>query len=318
MTNRILLMSSLSAMCAFAACTGSTVSVIELDNGSSPVSGSDAGIAAPAIVEAGEASPVEAGRWLPPECRLPVGLEHSFTSLADTEAHITGTWWRCSGFINAPADNEGLELSATQARFLVRDGESLAYKTDAAYESSVTLYNIGLLAFRTMTGGGNGYQARASEDARFMELTEITGGTTTRWARAASAPKPAGPPGSCAVASAHEYTSIADVTTRLTGRWSICSGYLTEPGTTTKGIEFAPPLAYFLVDSGGTLVRGPSPLTVRMLPNDGSVTGGTLYQIDIINSAGWVRSYYSVVDESGAHLVLDNPYSAPATLNRVP
>ena len=65
-------------------------------------------------------------------------------------------------------------------------------------------------------------------------------------------------PASCAASGAtvHTFTSLADFTARLQGRWLGCAGFIYQPADAV-GIEIAGEFAYFLIQGpGNTLVRG--------------------------------------------------------------
>ena len=91
---------------ALAACSGQVVEIGAHDQGLGLDGGNDSG-----NVDGG---PIDDGGLTGPElpkCEAPTGPVHEYTSIADTEARIAGTWLLCSGGINSPADTAGIELS---------------------------------------------------------------------------------------------------------------------------------------------------------------------------------------------------------------
>lgn len=294
-------LSSLFFVCSLSvvACTGAVVPIGEIDKNTSPLDGADVGGKLPA-------------------CETPSGPVHAYTSISDTEARIAGTWLLCSGRIGSPGDTGGIELSPGKARFLVKEGETLAPRADAAYERSVAFIDTsgmngtGSYQMNLSSGvGTNMYSTRTSEDGKFLELNEATSALQARYVRVAAPPPP------CGIASAaHAYTSIADVTARVSGRWAICSGGITGPAD-AKGLELAAAQAYFLVGAAGSLARGAGwdyERTVQILDNT-VMNGAGSYQINLSTGAG-TNMYFSRVSESGDVLELDEATSGKKVVYR--
>lgn len=288
------------------ACTGSVVPIGEIDKDRSPLDGTGPGPAASGL----------------PACETPTGPVHAYSSIADTEARVAGTWLLCSGRIGSPGDTAGIELLAGNARFLVKEGDALVPKADAAYERKVSFidttgmngagsYQINL---ESAAGGTNMYFSRVSEDGKFLELNEGTSGLQGRYVRVAAAPKP------CAITgAAHAYTSIADVTGRIAGKWEICAGGITGPAD-ARGLELTAAQAYYLIQAGGALSRGAGwdyERTVQVLDVTG-MNGPGSYQINLSTGAG-TNMYFSRISETGDVLELDEGTSGKkVTYRRVP
>lgn len=243
-----------------------------------------------------------------PKCEEPSGDTHAYESVDDAAARVAGTWYLCSGTIVSPSDTAGIEITGSQARFLVaKDGE-LHYATtdydrtvewvDATAMNGPGSYQLNLSTSTTT----NMYSSRTSADGRFLELSEGTSGNRARYVRAKAAPP------SCTVGSTvHEYTSVEDVRTRIAGKWSICSGDITSP-IGTKGIELAPNKAYFLFDDGAGLARRAGWDYERDIEifDTGAMGGVGKYQIDIsdIGGSGYTNMYQSRISSTGNALEL--------------
>lgn len=252
-----------------------------------------------------------------PACEPPSGPVDEYTSIADTEARIAGTWLLCSGGINSPADSAGIKLSPGKAEFLQKSGNTLVVGPGAEYQRVVTFvdatgmngpgsYQINFQA----SAGGNGYFSRTSKDGRFLELNEGTSAKQARYVRVPEKP-------ACAISGApHAYTSIADVAARVKGRWEVCSGGISSPDN-ARGLEIDGATAWFLLDSTGTLARGPGwdyerevdIIDVTLMNGPGS------YQINLSTGAG-TNMYFSRVSESGDVLELDEGTSAKKVVYR--
>lgn len=285
------------------ACSGATVPLGEIDQGAT------AGEPKPTppidddgLVATGTDS------WEIPECATPSGDVHAYTSIADAEARVEGAWFLCTGGIGSPGDTKGIAIEGGKAHFLVTSGGALVKGTGADYERTVSFVDT-----TAMNGPGsyqmnlssavgfNAYFTRTSEDGRFLELNEGTSAKQGRYVRAK--PKTTAP--SCGVTNAHAYTSIADVSTRIAGRWRICSGGIGSPAD-TKGLELAGAKAWFLVASGGALVRGfgwDYERSVEVLDTT-SMNGPGSYQINLKTGAG-MNAYFSRISEAGDVLELD-------------
>jgi len=283
---------------ALVACTGSVVPIGEIDKNTSPL---DTGGGGPKL----------------PACETPTGPVHTYTSVADTEARLAGTWLLCSGGIGSPADTGGLELSPGKARFLVREGDALSPRADAAYERSVAFIDTtamngpGTYQMNLTGVGTNMYSTRTSEDGKFLELNEATSAKQARYVRVST------PPPACGISgAAHAYTSIADVSSRIAGKWTICSGGITGPAD-AKGLELEATQAYFLVGAGASLARGAGwdyERAVQILDNTG-MNGAGSYQINLSTGAG-TNMYFSRVSESGDALELDEATSGKKVVYR--
>jgi hypothetical protein len=144
------------------------------------------------------------------------------------------------------------------------------------------------------------YFSRTSEDGRFLELNEGTSAKQARYVRVPAKP-------ACAISGApHAYTSVADVAARIKGKWAVCSGGITSPAD-TKGLEFDGAAdAWFLIDSSGSLVRGPGWDYERdvALVDTTSMNGPGSYQINLSTGAG-TNMYFSRLSEAGDVLELD-------------
>jgi hypothetical protein len=291
---------------ALAACSGQVVEIGAHDQGLASDGGTDSG-----NVDGG------GGGGLP-ACEPPTGPVHEYTSIADTEARIAGTWLLCSGGIHSPADTAGIELSPGKAQFQTKVGDSLVPGSGADYERTVAFVDAtgmngpGSYQINLSTGGGtNHYFSRASEDGRFLELNEGTSGHQARYVRVPT--KSAG----CGITGApHAYTSIADVAARIEGKWAVCSGGINSPAD-TKGLELAGADAFFLIDSSGSLVRGPGwdyERDVAVIDTTG-MNGPGSYQINLSTGAG-TNMYFSRVSEDGDVLELDEGTSGKKVVYR--
>jgi hypothetical protein len=251
-----------------------------------------------------------------PTCEAPSGPVHDYTSIADTEARTAGTWLLCSGGISSPADTAGLELSPGKAQFLTKAGGSLVpgsgdYQRTVEILDTTAMNGAGSYQINLSTAvGTNMYLSRTSEDGRFLEMNEATSGKQARYVRV---PKAA----ACAISGApHAYTSTADLSARIAGKWAVCSGGVTSPSD-TRGIEFQAALAHFLVDSAGTLVRGPGwdyERRVQIIDTT-AMNGAGSYQINLSTGAG-TNMYFSHVSESGDVLELDEGTSGKKVIYR--
>lgn len=255
-----------------------------------------------------------------PTCEAPTGPVHTYTSIADTEARIAGTWLLCSGGINSPVDTAGIELGSAKARFLQKSGDTLSpgagweYERDVAFIDATSMNGAGSYQINFSAGGGtNMYFSRTSEDGRFLELNEGTSGKQARYVRVPAKP-------ACAISGApHAYTSIADVAARIEGKWAVCSGGINSPAD-TKGLEVAGADAFFLIDGAGNLVRGPGWDYERNLQilDTTSMNGAGSYQVNLSTGAG-TNMYFSRVSESGDVLELDEGTSGKkVTYRRIP
>lgn len=295
--------SSVLLLCsaALGACSGQVVAIGEHDQGLSPQpDGGGAG-----NVDAGGG---DDGSDELPACEAPSGPVHEYTSIADTESRIAGTWLLCSGGINSPADTAGLELSPGKAHFLQKNGSTLAAGPGADYERNVAFVDATSMNgpgsyqinFERPGVGFNSYFSRVSSDGRFLELNE---GTSSKQARYVRVTKKAS---ACAISGApHSYTSVADVAARIAGRWAVCSGGINSPQD-ARGLEIAGADAWFLVDSSGTLVRGPGWDYERdvAIIDTTSMNGPGSYQINLSTGAG-TNMYFSRVSQAGDVLELD-------------
>jgi hypothetical protein len=294
---------------ALFACSGQVVPIGEHDQGlgSVPPNNDDAG-----------GTSADAGTNLP-TCETPTGPIHEFTSIADTQARLAGTWLLCSGGIGSPADTGGIELAADQAHFLVKSGATLVRGAGADYDRTVSFvdttamngpgsYQMNLQG----AAGMNMYFSRTSEDGKFLELNEATSAKQARYVRVSS------PPPACAISGApHAYTSIADVSARIAGKWSICSGRINSPAD-TRGLEVAAAQAYFLVDSSGSLVRGVGwdyERNVAIIDTT-AMNGPGSYQINFDTGGAGSNAYFSRVSESGDVLELDEGTSGNKVVYR--
>ncbi len=252
-------------------------------------------------------------------CEAPTGPVHKYTSIADTEARTAGTWRLCSGGIHSPTDTAGIELAAGKARFLVKSGDSLVQGGGAAYERKVSIIDTTSMNgpgayqmnFELLGGSGNSYTTRTSEDGRFLELNEGTSAKQARYIRVAAPPPP------CRIQGVpHVYTSITDVSARISGKWSICSGGIGSPAD-TRGLELESARAYFLVEASGKLVRGPGwdyERDVEIIDAT-SMNGAGSYQINLDGGAGG-NGYFSRVSASGDVLELDEGTSGKKVVYR--
>lgn len=290
------LSASLLLFFAVPACSGEIVPLGELDQRAT------AGDPVTPIDDGGLLDP---SGWEIPSCEPPSGDVHEYTSIADTEARLEGAWFLCSGAITSPADATGIELSSGEAHFLVTSGGGLVRGASPDHDRTVSFVDAtsmngpGSYQMNLESGAGfNAYFTRTSEDGRFLELNEGTSAKTARYVRA----KPKAP--ACAVGAAHAYTSIADVQARIAGRWRACSGGITSPAD-TRGIELSADRAWFLIESGGALVRGPGwdyERDVSLVDATG-MNGPGSYQINLETGAGF-NAYFSRVSETGDTLEL--------------
>lgn len=294
---------------AVAACSGEVVAIGEHDQGLSQIDGGGGN----------DGGNVDAGGGVLPACEAPSGPVHDYTSVADTEARIAGTWLLCSGGITSPADNAGLELSPGKAHFLQRSGDTLFTGPGADYER-----NVGFVDATSMNGPGsyqinferpgvgfNSYFSRVSEDGRFLQLDE---GTSAKQARYVRVPQKAA---ACAISGApHAYTSPADVAARIAGKWAVCSGGISGPAD-TRGLEIAGADAWFLIDASGSLGRGPGWDYERdvAIIDATSMNGPGSYQINLSTGAG-TNMYFSRVSEAGDVLKLDEGTSGKNVVYR--
>lgn len=285
---------------ALVACDGATVMLGELDKRSSPVTGSD-----DASADSGSIDPLA-------ECDQPMGPLHAFTSVADTEARIQGTWLKCSGRRDGlipppndeppsnPADSGGLHFATTRATFLLKDGDELALQADVTYRRKVAIPAAGRVDLTCFTcGQPTQHVVSVAESGSSFELTMADSMPyKVRYVRASSPPKPASGDVGCVVDDPHVYSSVSDVVSRISGRWELCAGRVNSP-TDAKGLELAPPRAYFLVDTAGALVRGVGfgyALDIEVID---AGSGFGKYQVI---AAG--NNYWTYVSEDGAHLML--------------
>ena len=286
---------------AIAACSGEVVPIGEHDGKLSAAADDDG-----------------AGGVALPACEAPSGPTHEYTSIADAEARVAGTWLLCSGAITSPADTAGIELSPGKARFLQKSGNTLAPGPGWDYERNVTIIDttstIGPGSYQmnlSSAGGFLPYFSRTSEDGRFLELNEGTSGKRSRYVRV-----PPKQPACGVTGAAHAYTSVADVAARIAGRWAICSGGVTSPAD-TRGLEIAGADAWFLVDASGALVRGPDwdyERSVEILDTT-AVNGPGSYQIDLSTGAG-KNMYHSRMSETGDVLELSEATSGKKVVYR--
>ncbi len=253
------------------------------------------------------------GAWEIPECAEPSGPRNQYASIADVEAKLGGAWFLCSGGINAPADAAGIAFSPGAARFLVRSGATVAPGAAPEHRRSVEILDTSSMngpgAYQVnLSSGGwtNMYQTRTSQDGRFLELIEGTSGKTARYVRATKPAAPPGGEGSCdaPLGTPHAYTSIPDVQARLQGRWKVCTGGIHSPSD-TRGLELAPTMAYFLVDTPAGLARKASWDYERDVTfiDATSMNGAGSYQINL-KGVG-TNMYFSRVSEDGTRLELD-------------
>lgn len=299
----VLLLGPLLSVAA-TACSGATVPLGEIDQGATAADAGGTPDATP-IDDGGLTAP---DGWEIPECATPTGDIHQYTSIADTEARVEGAWFLCSGGIGSPADTTGIELSGGKAHFLVTSAGALIrgagadHERDVSFVDTTAMNGPGSYQMNLSTPSGfNAYFTRTSEDGRFLELNEGTSAKQGRYVRAK--PKSTGP--ACGVSAAHAYTSIADVSARIAGRWRICSGGIGSPAD-TRGLELAAGKAWFLVDAGGSLARGNGwdyERTVKIIDTT-SMNGPGSYQIDLETGAGG-NSYFSRISETGDVLELD-------------
>src|SRR5690606_25754387 len=160
-----------------------------------------------------------------------------YTSIADAEARIAGTWMLCSGGITSPADTAGIELSTGKARFLQKSGGGLVagpgwdYERTVSFIDATSMNGPGSYQIHLESASGfNAYFSRTSADGRFLELNEATSAKQARYVRVPQAP-------ACAITgAAHVYTSTADVAARIAGKWAACSGGITGPAD-ARGLE---------------------------------------------------------------------------------
>jgi hypothetical protein len=256
-----------------------------------------------------------------PTCEAPSGPVHEYTSIADTEARVAGTWLLCSGGIGSPADTAGIDFAPGKAHFLQKVGDTLVNGPGADYERNVAFVDTtamngpGAYQINLSTAvGTNMYTSRASEDGRFLDLYEGTSGKQARYVRVPAKP-------ACSISGApHAYRSIADVAARIKGKWAVCSGGITGPAD-TKGLEFDGAAdAWFLIDSSGSLVRGPGwdyERDVQIIDTT-SMNGAGWYQINLKAGAG-TNMYFSRVSEAGDVLELDEGTSGKKVVyKRIP
>ena len=248
-----------------------------------------------------------------PTCEAPSGAVHAYTSVADTEAHIAGTWLLCAGSILSPADTAGIQIGGGSAHFLVKQGQSLVNGTTPAYDRTLSVldttsmngpgaYQINL----EQPGVGTSmYTSRTSEDGRFLELDEGTSGGQARYVRV---------PTCEIVGTPHAYASVADVASRISGKWSVCAGGITSPAD-TKGIELEAAHAYFLV--GTPLARGPGWDYERdvAIIDTTSMNGPGFYQLNL-STGGGTNMYFTRISESGDVLELDEGTSGKKVVYR--
>lgn len=288
--------SSIVGLAFVAGCSGQVLSIGEIDQ---PI-GTGAG--------PGAVSPTG---WDIPSCAAPTGAIHTYTSIADTEAHIGGAWFLCEGGIGSPSDTTGIEISSGKANYLVTSGTGLVHGASADYRRDVSFVDTTAMNgpgkyqinFTYATGGQNMYFSRASEDGKFLELNEGTSGKQARYVRATPrAPRAADC--STPIGTPHAYTSAADVGARITGKWKICSGSIASPAD-TAGVRFSTTDAHFLVAGSGGLVEVPSWDYERTLEiiDTTMMNGAGSYQINL--SAAGTNMYSSRISESGERLELD-------------
>jgi len=164
--------------------------------------------------------------------------------------------------------------------------------------------------FDLLSGGTNMYFSRTSEDGRFLELNEGTSGKQARYVKVPAKP-------SCGITgAAHAYASIADVQARINGKWAVCSGGITGPAD-AKGLEIDGANSWFLIDSSGSIVRGPGwdyERGVAIIDTTG-MNGAGSYQIDLSTGAG-TNMYFSRVSEAGDVLELDEGTSGKKVVYR--
>lgn len=295
------------ACAAFAGCSGEIVEI----------GAHDQGLAADGGGGGSDSSTGGGGGGLP-TCEPPTGPVNEYTSVADTEARIAGTWLLCSGGIGSPADTAGIELTTGKAHFLQMSGDTLSagpgpdYARDVAFIDATSMNGPGSyqINFSTSTGT-NMYFSRTSQDGRFLELNEGTSGKQARYVRVT--PKPA-----CAISGApHAYTGVADVAARIKGKWAVCSGGINSPAD-ALGLELDGAAdAWFLIDSSGSLVRGPGwdyERDVQVLDTT-SMNGAGSYQINLSTGAG-TNMYLSRVSEAGDVLELDEGTSGKKVVYR--
>lgn len=276
------------SLVALAACSGAVVPLGEVDQG---------------VTKSAPAGSVAAV----PACAEPTGDTYEYTSIADAAAHLSGVWSLCSGAITAPADTAGIELAATQAKFLVEQDGYLLHASDPSYERSVEIVDT-----TTMNGPGayqvnlstststNMYSSRTSTDGRFLELVEATSGKRSRYVRTEALSPSCG-----IVASAvHAFASVDDVRAKTGGKWALCSGKITAPEG-SAGIELAGSKAYFLFGSAPGLTRKDGWDYERDV-SVSDTTGTGVYQINLedVGNAGFTNMYHARVSSSGDTLEL--------------
>ncbi len=159
--------------------------------GSDPADGGEE--AAPAgdsgLADKDAIAPQQGDSGVESACMIAAGPRHTFTSIQDVEAAITGRWQLCGGQINSPADTVGIEFAGDAAYFLVRDGNgSVVRGAGFAYERTVTITDTtqmngaGWYQISLMGGGrGNHYFADYSPSPRKLKLNEGTSGNEAEY-----------------------------------------------------------------------------------------------------------------------------------------
>jgi hypothetical protein len=252
------------------------------------------------------------GAWEVPECAEPSGPQDTYSSISNVESKIAGTWFLCSGGIWSPADTAGVEFTPGEAHFLVQSGTSVTRGTTWEYARKVEFVDTtsmngpGAYHIRLSANGFNNYVSRTSTDGRFLELAEGTSGKVARYVRATKRAAVVSGVGSCdsPLGAPHVYTSVGDVQARLAGRWKVCAGSMYAP-TDMKGLEFAAPMAYFLVETPEGLVRKASWDYERRVTviDTTAMNGAGSYQINL-ESTG-TNTYFSRVSADGTRLELE-------------
>lgn len=259
----------------------------------------------------------------------------------------------------SPADTAGIEFGGGKVFHLVKTGSTLTRGATGEYEGNVSILDTTdgngpgsyQLDVSNHLGGSNSRHTRTSEDGRFLEVVEGMTASEARYVRArplgsslgsdsgihqsatdaqpssgdASTAQDAGtvptmPAPKCGIEGApHAYTSTADVSAHIAGRWRICSGAIYLPAD-TQGIEFGGSRAWLLVDKAGTLVRGFGWDYERdvVFFDLTHMNGPGSYQFSL-RAGFFTNFYFTRVSQSGDVLELDEGTSGKkAILARVP
>lgn len=133
-------------------------------------------------------TPAPPNGWTIPTCELPSGTIHAFTDIEDFVTRLSNAWLICDGddeWWGRPEGAVGLEITPAKAYYLFVENGVLVRKLGWDYERTTSFEGFQLGIANSF--GTHIYQARTSDDGRFLEMSESPLGRT-QWIRAVPAP----------------------------------------------------------------------------------------------------------------------------------